>query len=198
MSGDIETGIKMLEEIRIQDPATLKTRDLTSMARYLTEREKNDAAEAIFKYVLQSDLKSDSAWYGLGRFYFEIGRNKEALEPLQKALELDPKNPFAKQYLPWVKEAIQAEEKPVVIPEETLVKYAGVYGPRHVRIQDSRLYYQREGRKEYELVPLSQDTFTLKNRSVFRMRFVSDEKGKVTKVIGIYIDGRTDESPRTD
>jgi CubicO group peptidase (beta-lactamase class C family) len=198
VSGDIETGIKMLEEIRIQDPATLKTRDLTSMARYLTEREKNDAAEAIFKYVLQSDPKSDSAWYGLGRFYFEIGRNKEALEPLQKALELDPKNPFAKQCLPWVKEAIQAEEKPVVIPEETLVKYAGVYGPRHVRIQDSRLYYQREGRKEYELVPLSQDTFTLKNRGVFRMRFISDESGDVTKVIGIYIDGRTDESSRTD
>ena len=197
VSGDIETGLKMLAEIKDQESETLKTQDLNNMARYLTEREKINEAEAIYKYVLQSDQKSDSAWYALGRFYFETGRNKESLECLQNALALDPKNPFAKQYLPWVKEAIQAEEKPIVIPEDTLVKYAGVYGPRHVRIQDSRLYYQREGRKEYELVPLSQDTFYLKNRGVFRMRFVSDESGKVTKVIGIYIGGRTDESSRT-
>ena len=197
VSGDIDTGLKMLEELKIQDPETLKTQDLNNMARYLTEREKINEAEAIYKYVLQSDQKSDSAWYALGRFYFETGRNKESLECLQNALALDPKNPFAKQYLPWVKETIQAEEKSIVIPEDTLRKYAGVYGPRHVRIQDSRLYYQREGRKEYELVPLSQDTFYLKNRGVFRMRFVSDESGKVTKVIGIYIGGRTDESSRT-
>ncbi len=197
VSGDTETGLKMLAEIKDQESETLKTQDLNNMARYLTEREKINEAEAIYKYVLQSDQKSDSAWYALGRFYFETGRNKESLECLQNALALDPKNPFAKQYLPWVKEAIQAEEKPVVIPEDTLVKYAGVYGPRHVRIQDSRLYYRREGRKEYELVPLSQDTFYLKNRGVFRMRFVSDESGKVTKVIGIYIGGRTDESSRT-
>lgn len=197
VSGDTETGLKMLAEIKDQESETLKTQDLNNMARYLTEREKINEAEAIYKYVLQSDQKSDSAWYALGRFYFETGLNKESLECLQNALALDPKNPFAKQYLPWVKEAIQAEEKPVVIPEDTLVKYAGVYGPRHVRIQDSRLYYRREGRKEYELVPLSQDTFYLKNRGVFRMRFVSDESGKVTKVIGIYIGGRTDESSRT-
>ena len=197
VSGDIETGLKMLAKIKDQESETLKTQDLNNMARYLTEREKINEAEAVLKYVLQSDQKSDSAWYALGRFYFETGRNKESLECFQNALALDPKNPFAKQYLPWVKEAIQAEEKPIVIPEDTLVKYAGVYGPRHVRIQDSRLYYQREGRKEYELVPLSQDTFYLKNRGVFRMRFVSDESGKVTKVIGIYIGGRTDESSRT-
>jgi CubicO group peptidase (beta-lactamase class C family) len=198
VSGDIEAGIKMLEEMKNQESETLKTQDLNRMARYLTEREKNDEAEAILKYVLQSDQKSASAWYSLGRFYFETGRNKEALDPLQKALELDPKNPFAKQSLPWVKEVIQAEEKPIVIPEETLVKYAGTYGPRHVRFQEGRLYYQREGRNEYELVPLSQDTFSLKNRSIFRLRFVSDESGKVLKVIGIYIDDRTDESLRTD
>ena len=197
VSGDIETGLKMLAKIKDQESETLKTQDLNNMARYLTEREKINEAEAIYKYVLQSDQKSDSAWYALGRFYFETGRNKESLECLQNALALDPKNPFAKQYLPWVKETIQAEEKSIVIPEDTLRKYAGVYGPRHVRIQDSRLYYQREGRKEYELVPLSQDTFYLKNRGVFRMRFVSDESGKVTKVIGIYIGGRTDESSRT-
>lgn len=197
VSGDIETGLKKLEEMKNQESETLKTRDLNRMARYLTEREKNDEAEAIFKYVLQLDQKSDAAWYALGRFYFETGRNKDSLEHLQKALELNPKNPFAKKCLPWVKEVIQAEERPVVIEEETLAKYAGAYGSRHVRFQEGRLYYQREGRKEYELVPLSEDTFSLKNRGIFRLRFISDESGKVAKMIGIYLGGRTDESPRT-
>jgi CubicO group peptidase (beta-lactamase class C family) len=198
IDGDIDTGLRIIEEMKIQDPESFKTRDLNNMARYLAGREKNDAAEAILKYVLQSDQNSDSAWYALGRFYFETGRNKEALEYLQKALELDPKNPFAKQYLPWVKEVVRVEEKPVVLPEETMARYAGVYGPRHVNLKEGRLYYQREGRKEYELVALTEDTFTLKSRGVFRLRFVSDENGKVTKVMGIYIEGRTDESFRTD
>jgi CubicO group peptidase (beta-lactamase class C family) len=197
VSGDIQTGLKMIEEIKMQDPETLKTQDLNNMARYLTGREKNNEAEAILKYILQSEQTSDSAWYGLGRFYFETGRNLESLEYIQKTLELNPKNPFAKQYLPWIKEVIQAEEKSIVIPQETLAKYAGVYGPRHVRIQDGRLFYKREGRKEYELVPLTQNMFALKNRGIFRLRFISDESGDVTKVIGIYIGGRTDESSRT-
>jgi tetratricopeptide (TPR) repeat protein len=196
--GDINEGLRMIEEIRLQDPEALKTRDLNNMARYLTGREKTDEAEAVLNYILQSDKKSDSAWYALGRFYFETGQNRKALEHLQNALELNPKNPFAKRYLPWVKEVIKAEDKPVVIPDETMERYAGDYGPRHVYIKEGRLYYQREGRKEYELVPLSEDIFTLKGRGIFRLQFVSDESGNVTKVIGIYIEGRTDESLRTD
>jgi CubicO group peptidase (beta-lactamase class C family) len=198
VDGDIDTGLRVIEEMKAQDAESFKTRDLNNMARYLAGREKNDAAEAILKYVLQSDTNSDSAWFALGRFYFETGRNAKSIEHLEKALELNPKNPFAKSYLPWVKEVLKAEEKPIVIPDETMAKYAGVYGPRHVSVKGGHLYYQREGRKEYELVPLSEDTFTLKNRGVFRLRFVSDKSGKVTKVIGIYIDGRTDESLRTD
>ena len=196
--GEIDEGLKMIAEIRLQDPETLKTRDLNAIARYLTEKEKTDEAEAVLNYVLHSDQKSDSAWYALGRFYFETGQNKKALEHLQNALELNPKNPFAKRYLPWVKEVIKAEDKPVVIPEETMARYAGAYGPRHIYIKEGRLYYRRDGRKEYELLPLSEDTFALKGRGIFRLQFVSDESGKVTKVNGIYIDGRTDESLRTD
>jgi CubicO group peptidase (beta-lactamase class C family) len=198
IKGNIDAGIQKIEEINNQESETIKTQDLTRMARYLIQREKNDAAEAILKYVLRSDQESSSSWFALGRFYFEIGRNKDALDPLQKALELDPKKTFAKRTLPWVKECIQAEENPITIPEEILTKYAGTYGPRQVRFREGRLYYQRVGRKEYELVPLSEDTFYFKGRGIFRLQFVSDESGKVTKVIGIYVEGRTDESLRTD
>jgi hypothetical protein len=111
-------------------------------------------------------------------------------------LELNPKDSLAKNSIPWVKDTIQVKEKPVLVAEETLKKYAGDYGPRHVYFRQSRLYYKREGRKEYELMPLSQDTFSLKGYGVFRLRFALDKNGNVIKVVGIYLGGRTDESPR--
>ena len=83
-----------------------------------------------------------------------------------------------------------------LIPEETLAKYAGDYGPRHVILRENGLYYQRDGNKEYRLLPLAQDLFTLEGRGVFRLRFITDKNGNVSKVVGLYLEGRTDESPR--
>jgi len=191
-----KAGLEKLEEMKNQFPETFKTEDLNRIARYLSSKEKINETEAIYKWIIDSDPKSVIAWGGLGRLYLETGRYKESLEYIQKTLELDPKNSLAKMSIPWVKEATQVEEKPVLIPEKTLEKYAGDYGPRHVYLRQSRLYYKREGRKEYQLVPLSQDTFALKGYGVFRLRFVLDKDGNATKVVGIYLGGRTDESPR--
>jgi len=193
---DEKAGLEKMAEMKNQFPDTFKTEDLNRIARYLSGREKIDEAEAIYKWIIDSDPKSAIAWGGLGRLCLEAGRYKESLEYIQKTLELDPKHSLAKMSIPWVKEAIQAEENPVLVPEETLKKYAGDYGPRHVYFSQSRLCYKREGRKEYELVPLSQDTFALKGYGVFRLRFVLDKDGNATKVVGIYLGGRTDESPR--
>ena len=75
-------------------------------------------------------------------------------------------------------------------------KLAGDYGPRHIKLREGRLYYQRDGRPEFRLVPLSRDTFALERYGQFRIRFVSDESGRVTKLVGLYVQGNTDESPR--
>jgi len=191
-----KAGLEKIEEMKIKYPENFKIEDLGNIARYLFSKEKINEAEAILKWSIDSDPKSVIAWEGLGRLYFQTDRNKESLEHLQKALELDPENSFAKMCIPWVKEAIRAEEKPVLIPEETLEKYAGDYGPRHVYLRQGRLYYKREGRKEYELLPLTQDKFALKGYGVFRLRFVLDKIGNATKVVGLYLGGDTDESPR--
>jgi hypothetical protein len=59
------------------------------------------------------------------------------------------------------------------------------------------LYYQREGRPEYRLRPLTQDTFILEGYLRFRLRFVSDGSGRISKIKGLYIEGRTDQAART-
>jgi hypothetical protein len=45
---------------------------------------------------------------------------------------------------------------------------------------------------------LTKDTFVLEGYAPFRVRFVSDESGQVTKIVGLYIGGRTDESLRDE
>ncbi len=191
-----KAGLKKMEEMKSQFPEFFKIEDLNRIARYLASKQKTDEAGAIYKLIIDSDPKSVIAWAGLGRIYLEGGRYNESLEYIQKTLELNPKDSMAKMSIPWVKEAIRADKNPILVPEDTLRKYAGDYGPRRVYFRQSRLYYKREGRKEYELIPFSQDTFALRGYGVFRLRFVMDKDGSATKVVGIYLGGRTDESPR--
>jgi len=191
-----DAGVAKLEEMKSQYPDLFKPDSLNELARYLVRREKEAAAEPLFLWMLDSDPKSVTALVGLGRLYFMTGRNRESLEYFEKTLELHPKNRQATRYIPWIKEVIHTERDPVVIPVETLEKYAGTYGPRHIRLREGYLYYQRDEGKERELLPLSEDTFTFKGNGIFRLKFVADEQGNIIKTIGIYIEGHRDESPR--
>jgi hypothetical protein len=66
----------------------------------------------------------------------------------------------------------------------------------YITLREGQLYYQREGRPEYRLIPLNKNTFALEGYAPFRIRFASDESGQVTKIVGLYIQGNTDQSPR--
>ena len=191
-----KAGLDKMEEMKSQFPDILRITNLNNIAQYLASKDKAEEAASIFKWAIDSDPKSVIAWAGLGRLYLETGKNTESLECLQMAQTLEPENSYAKMSIPWIKELIQAEKKPVLVPERLLKKYAGDYGPRHVYFRDGRLFYRRDGRIEYMLMPLSQDTFVLVGYGVFRLRFILDRKGIVTKVTGIYLGGRTDESLR--
>ena len=191
-----KAGLDKMEEMKSQFPDILKITNLNNIAQYLASKDKAEEAASIFKWAIDSDPKSVIGWAGLGRLYLETGKNIESLECLQMAQTLRPENSYAKMGIPWIKELIQAEEKPVLIPERLQKKYAGDYGPRHVYLREGTLFYKRDERKEYMLKPLTQDTFFLVGYGVFRLRFVLDKNGNVTKVTGIYLGGRTDESLR--
>jgi len=109
---------------------------------------------------------------------------------------VDPENANDKRYIKWVRDISRAENDPITLPAETLKKFVGDYGPRHITIRDGILYYKRDGRSEFQLIPISKDTFALKGNNSFRLHFVSDENGEVIKIIGIYLDGRQDKSLR--
>lgn len=116
--GDL-AGLSKLEEVKDQYPEAFEIEDLNDIARYLFGRDKKDEAKAIFKWIIDSDAESVVAWAGLGRLYFETGRNKESFEFLQKTVELDPENSFARMSVPWIKESIEVEENPVLVTQNS-------------------------------------------------------------------------------
>ena len=130
----------------------------------------------------------------MGIFYFEYGNSKLALEDLEKALKMDPENLKGKRCLKWVQDMSRVENNPIILPVENLKKFVGDYGPRHITIRDNILYYARDGGSEFRLIPISEDKFALEGINYFQLHFASDENGEVVKIIGLYLDGRQDES----
>ena len=102
----------------------------------------------------------------------------------------------ARFYLEWTRDQVRCENNPMSVPRETLERYTGDYGPRHVTLRDGSLYYQRGDQPEYRLIPVSESAFAIDGYRKFRLRFVVAEDGAIEKVVGIYFDGRTDESMR--
>ena len=75
------------------------------------------------------------------------------------------------------------------------MSYAGNYGPRKISYEEGNLYYQREGRAKYKLVAMTDDLFMIKEIPYFRIKMIKEE-GKVTGLLGMYDNGRTDQSKR--
>ncbi len=79
-----------------------------------------------------------------------------------------------------------------------LKSYAGNYSDRKIYFENGKLYYQRNNRQKFEMTPMSEDTFMLSEIEYFRVKFVKDESGNVTGIIGMYDDGKTDRSERSE
>ena len=166
------------------------------MAQYLGLNGKQEGAIGVLKICLESFPESSEAYLGLGLAYMETGQNQESIESFESALDIDKGNALAARGLQWAREALEAEGNPVDLSAAEMEKFAGDYGPRHITCREGRLYYQRDGRPEYRLIPLNRNTFALERYAQFRIQFASDESGQVTKIVGLYIQGNTDESLR--
>jgi hypothetical protein len=137
-----------------------------------------------------------------------VGITPDIQVPQEKALQTAHKEALKKllgkttdetrkKSLTWSMETLDALLNPAKVDIGLMNKYAGKYGPRMITLEDGELYYQREGRPKYKMIPMSQDTFIFDEVRYFRLKFVSDSSGRVTEVVGLYDNGRTDSSPRT-
>jgi CubicO group peptidase (beta-lactamase class C family) len=125
------------------------------------------------------------------------GEHRAAIESYRLALALEPDDEDVPRRIRWIEDRLTAETNPVHVPRSTLESYAGQYDVRRVTLREGRLYYQRDGNPEHQLIPLSQDLFALSGSRTIRLRFVGNGVRPASKIIGIYSDGRTDESVRS-
>jgi CubicO group peptidase (beta-lactamase class C family) len=197
LDGSIEAGMRKIDEARETFPELVEEDSLTEIAQYLGDSGKKEEAVALLKNCLESYPQSANAYLGLGLTYLDLGENQAAIDSFQESLKIRKGNRLATRGLQWARDALNVEKSPVVLSAEEMQKFAGDYGPRHITLREGRLYYQREGRAEYGLIPLDNNMFVLEGYGPFRIQFVTDESGRVTKIIGHYIQGNTDQSPRT-
>ena len=77
-----------------------------------------------------------------------------------------------------------------------LAQYAGVYGPRTITFEDGALYYQREDRPKFRMIPMTEDLFRFDEIDYFRLRVVVDGSGEPVELVGLYDNGFQDRSPK--
>jgi retinol-binding protein 3 len=114
-----------------------------------------------------------------------------------KALIGKTEDASKKGRLQWLLDGLAVEAAAVTVPDSVLASCAGTYGPRSVRFENGTLYYRREGRPEFRLIPMGGDRFMVETLDYFRMQFRRDSSGKVTELVGQYDNGGTDANPRT-
>jgi hypothetical protein len=143
---------------------------------------------------------TETNWEGVG-----ITPHYEVSSPdaLDKALELaydslmrktdDPERLAEYQ---WKKDALKAKLEPVKLDESTMKKYTGTYEVRTLSLENGDLYYQREDRPKYKMIPMNETTFMFEEVPYFRLKVIL-ENGKPVAVEGIYDNGRTDRHERT-
>jgi hypothetical protein len=82
--------------------------------------------------------------------------------------------------LEWALVGLRAKMNSVTVDIGALRHFVGDFGPRSVSLENSVLFYQRQGRAKYALVPLGTDLFQPQVRDDFRIQFVRDDSGEVT------------------
>jgi hypothetical protein len=117
------------------------------------------------------------------------------LEAMKKLLEKSPPED-RKNVLEWNIASLYADIHPVTVDESILKSYVGVYGPRTITFENGDLYYQRQDRPKYKMIPMADDLFMFKDLDYFRIKVITDSDGNATELRGLYDNGYTDTSPR--
>ena len=156
-------------------------------------------SRALLQGYVKEYPRSGQAQLALAKILAQMGDREQAWTYLKKAKRAKEDKVQARE-LKWNQQYIQALNRPKKLKESYLRKLAGDYGVRHLEFRDGRLYYYREGGRapDYRpLVSMSKDTFILETEPAFRLKIGFDKKGNPIKAIGLYEEGRRDETLRT-
>jgi CubicO group peptidase (beta-lactamase class C family) len=121
---------------------------------------------------------------------------ERAIESYGRVTELRPDQTIDRSPIAWELTGLQGEIMPPELTEARLARFAGRYGPRLVELEDGQLWYSRDGRPRVRLIPLTDNVFAHAELDTFRVRFDSDEQGRISGITGMYRGGNRDHTPR--
>ena len=114
-----------------------------------------------------------------------------------KKLKSRARNSAHESALDWAIEGVEMRLNPVTLSRRELKVYVGTYGPRTIILKGDTLYYQREDRPKYKMIPISKHRFALEALDIIRFEFVPDSNGRMSEIIGHYAGGYTDRHKRS-
>ncbi len=98
--------------------------------------------------------------------------------------------------LKWQFDLLQSNNHPINMDSTELVNLVGFYGPYSVLYNNGNLYYQKLGKAKFQLLPLSKSTMKVRGNDTFRIEFLSNEEGKINRIVTYYDDGRVEYAQR--
>ncbi len=96
----------------------------------------------------------------------------------------------------WTMDIAIADLRPVAIDEKTFLSYAGVYNPYEISYESGTLFLNATGAGKFEMIPISNNTFLLKEVRYLRIQMIK-ENGAVVAAKYILSDGRTQVFQKT-
>ncbi|NIO28919.1 MAG: serine hydrolase [Candidatus Latescibacteria bacterium] len=190
---------ELLPTMYAKHPDLLSDRAIGMISYFFTEGERFDELIAFYSFVVEKKPESATAASGLARAYLEKGDFANAKANYEKAKEAENKEDFDPNTVDWALSYIEALEQLMSPSSDYLKTLAGDYETRHIKFEDGKLFYIREdaAAKDYrELIPMSKDTFVMRELIYFRLRFDFDDTGAPHRVTGIYEWGQEDHSTR--
>jgi hypothetical protein len=97
----------------------------------------------------------------------------------------------AKQEIKWEREYLQAFLNPVVVSQEILQSYTGMYGTKEIILNEEGLCMVRMDKSNYRLLPINDHTFYMKELD-YRLQFLKNTEDKLTLYI-VFEDGYKQE-----
>jgi hypothetical protein len=100
--------------------------------------------------------------------------------------------------LVWVLDRIEDDQVQYKLDRLDAQQYVGTYGPRTIWFRDGVLHYRRGENDPMIMIPMKKDLFRFEGIDYFRIKFKRNERDEVIELIGLYDDGWSDTSPRTE
>jgi CubicO group peptidase (beta-lactamase class C family) len=193
-------GIRaLLPRLKRDDPDALPRETVGGIAGILAEEGLLAEAVAIHEFIFEGNPASGRAAYDLARAYLLQGDLEKARASYGRALQAREEKADLKA-IQWDLDYLRAAEQPLSLGEADMNKLAGEYEARRITVKEGRLFYFREGGSAPEprpLLALSKDTFFIEGTVWFKFRVEFDGEGRPVKLVGLYDDGRRDETTRT-